>query len=118
MHGLVAYNMHLRTSVKPLPKCGRLVTDEMQPNTHDYFVKWSVLGPWRQYTSSRGDSFKLGTLVFVSVGCNRMLSIPLNNVLVTMRHVTTRINGELRIGISPFANRSTHNSTKRRAKMM
>ena len=42
-------------------------------------------------------TLKLGTLVFVSVGCYRMLSTPLNNVLVTMRHVTTLIHCELRI---------------------
>ena len=88
--------MHLRTIGKPLFKCGRHVTGEMQPNTHDHFVKWSVLDCWGLGVSILllEVTLQLGTLVFVSVGCYRMLSTQLNNVLVTMRHVTTQIGCE------------------------
>ena len=122
MHALVAFVMHLRTIVKPLPKCGRHVTDKMQPNTHDHSVKWSVLGPWLQYLLLIEVTLKLGTLVFVCVGCYRMLSTPLNNVLVTMRHVTTLINCELRI-VAFRRSRTIQHTTRpngepRRAKMI
>ena len=56
-----------------------------------------------------------GTLVCVFVGYYRMFFTPLNHVVVTTRHVTTRIGREPRIGISPFANRSTHNSKTKSA---
>ena len=55
-------------------------------------------------------TLKHGTLVCVFVGCYRIFATPLNNVVVTTRHVTTRIGREPRVGISPFVNRSTHHS--------
>ena len=60
-------------------------------------------------------TLKHGTLVCVFVGCYRMFSTPLNRVVVTTRHVTTQIGRKPRIGISPFANRSTHNSKTKSA---
>ena len=80
--------MHLMTIVKPLPKCGQHVTDEMQPNTSDRFVKRSD-GALGSSILLLEVTLKLGTLLFVCIGCYRMFSTPLNNAAVTTWHVTS-----------------------------
>ena len=84
--------MHLRTIVKPLPKCSQHVTNEMQPNTSDRFVERSVRGSLGALGSSillLEVTLKRGTLVFVCGGCYRMLSTPLNTIIVTTKPVIT-----------------------------
>jgi len=80
--------MHLRTIVKPLPKCSQHVTDEMQPNTSDRFVKRSD-GALGSSILLLEVTLKRGTLVFVCGGCYRMLSTPLNTIIVTTKPVIT-----------------------------